>query len=59
MAPSSLPNTGAQGQGNHAGPGEQGDGMGRWHGDLRGEQSLAVASPAEVPRLEQTLGAVG
>jgi transposase len=34
------------------------DGFGRWRGDLRWEQSLDSASPAEVTRLEKTLDTV-
>jgi transposase len=58
MAALSRRTKGAQGREDHAREGDQVDGSGRWHGDLRWEQSLDAASPAEVTRLEQTLDTV-
>jgi transposase len=58
MAAFCPPKKGGQGRQDHAGQGHNVDGAGRWHGDLRWEQSLDAASPAEVTRLEQPLDTV-
>jgi transposase len=54
MAASSRRKGGTQSWPDQAGQGHKVDGAGRWRGDLRWEQSLDAASPAEVTLLEQT-----
>jgi hypothetical protein len=58
MAAASPPKKGAQRREDETRQGDEVDGSGRWRGDLRWEQSLDAASPAEVTLLERTLDTV-
>jgi transposase len=58
MGALSRRNKGSPGRQDQAGQGGEVDGAGRWHGDLRWEQSLGAASPAEVTPLERALDTI-